>query len=153
MNGLGLGELGALRAEGRSETGDSSLYLNLVVDLACDGSALVIAVVDVEGFAIEDLAEGYASYAADPDAEQWRAVGGLDDILPGHLESDRGRLVEVVEAYPEACLRDADTLDGGMPAGVVTRSVLWVLGDSSNTEANGWTVRSLGVGEDVLGAP
>ena len=36
-------------------------------------------------------------------------------------------------AYPEACLRDADTGDNGLPAGVVTTAVMLILGDSLNT--------------------
>jgi hypothetical protein len=80
-------------------------------------------------------------------------VGGIDELLPGHLDTEAGSLTGVLESYPHACLRDVDTLDGGMPPGVVTQSVLWVLGDSSNTSANSWYIQALAVGDVRFEAP
>ena len=155
FDGLALSDLGRLNAVGRSDAGVGLLYLNVLLDLNCDGTDVRILVVDNFGEPEEDTgAESeWRAYKANPQARQWRAVGGLDELLPSHLEDQRGKLDGVIEAYPSACLRDADTGDGGMPTGVETRSVLWILGDSSNAIVQEWSIRKLSVGEVVFEAP
>jgi hypothetical protein len=80
------------------------------------------------------VAPGRLRYAFDARQPVWRAVGGLDALLPGHLESAAGRLADVVAACPSACLRDADTRDAGLPAGELTEAGMIILGDSRNQE-------------------
>ena len=151
FDGLPLAELAVLRVQARPVLGDPELYLNVLVDLGCDGEALKIVVVAPDSWGESGVdADGYLSLAGDPAAGQWRAVGGLDDILPSHLDAPSGTLTDVLDSYPDACLRDADTLDGGMPVDTVTRSVLWLLGDSANTDEAGWYIRSLSVGDVVF---
>ena len=112
----------------RVDPGTAAPYANLVVDLGCDGAERVLVV--ASGAPVG--ADGAVAYAAG-DAV-WRAVGGLDALLPGHLESAAGRLADVVAACPSACLRDADTRDAGLPAGELTEAGMIILGDSRNQE-------------------
>ena len=152
FDGLPLAELDGLGIQARPHEGERELYLNVLVDLACDGQQLRILVVDSWGETGVDSG-GYLDLSADPGAPVWKAVGGIDELLPGHLEADRATLTPLAQAYPDACLRDADTLDGGMPADVETRAILWILGDSSNTSANAWYVREVSIGDLALRAP
>jgi len=146
LDGRALSAFEGISFEARSDQGTQHAYLNVQVDLTCGGEATRILVVDAQTFGDpEDLGEGWRSYAAAADEAQWKVVGGLDDLLPGHLESTGAALGPVLEAYPQACLRDADTGDGGMPAGEVTSAVMLVLGDSGTTSANTWTVRRVTV--------
>ena len=85
-------------------------------------------------------------HAFEATASVWRAVGGLGALLPSHLDAATGTLSSVVSAYPDACLRDADSGDGGLPAGVVNRSVLLIVGDSLNNEEAEHRVSALEVG-------
>jgi len=113
----------------RVRDGGGQPYANVVVDLGCDGADLALVV--ASGAPVGP--DGAVTYAAD--ASQWRAVGGLPGLLPGHLEPAAGTLTDVAVAYPAACLRDADTADAGLPAGDVTPAVMLILGDSRNTAA------------------
>lgn len=152
FDGLALSELGTVHMSARHASGAQEIYLNLLLDLACDGEDVRILVVTDLGDAPPDD-QGYSEVSITSEAPIWRAVGGIDDILPGHLDPEPGSLTPVLSAYPAACLRDVDTQDGGMPANQVTRSVLWVLGDSSSNSANSWYIRALEVAGVRFEAP
>ena len=128
-----LGDLTGLALEGTPVSGTWEPYFNVIVDLDCTGETFRLVVADAPLATTTATAAGGTRYAFAASSPQWKAVGGLDDLLPSHLESTGGTLTSVVEAYPLACLRDASTGDGGLPAGVVTSAVLIILGDSANT--------------------
>lgn len=147
-DGEPLAELSGLAMETRQDAGSSTPYFNLVVDLDCSATSYTVVVADATLVsAPEDLGDGSLRYAYDAAAPQWKAVGGLGDLLPEHLASTGGTLSSVVEAWPEACLRDADTGDNGLPADTVTSAVLIILGDSVNHSAYEHHVSALEVGD------
>ena len=145
-----LSDFSELDFDARTDDGTLELYLNLVLDLQCDGKDLRLLVVDEACFGEYAVgSDGSISVYLNAFGRNWKAVGGLDDLLPGHLEPDCGRLTDVSAAYPKACFRDADTGDGGMPAGVVTRAVMFLLGDSGNTTASTWYLTEVELDGDV----
>jgi hypothetical protein len=144
-DGRPLADLDHLALETTLVTGTRSTYFNVIVDLDCDGARLSLVVADPTGLASTSGAAG-DRYELDADEAVWRAVGGLDDLLPGHTDPDAGTLTSVADAYPDACLRDAATGDNGMPAGVVTPAVLVILGDSVNDTENEQLVGAIEVG-------
>ncbi len=148
QGGTWLNALEGITVDAKLASGEAHFYLNVLVDLACDGVDVRILVVDETTFGDPVAGEGdWDRYTASADQPQWKAVGGLDDLLPTHTGGDGRPLGPVVEAYPGACLADADTGDGGMPKGVVTSSVMVILGDSANTEANRWGVNRVGLND------
>jgi hypothetical protein len=147
-DGLLLADLTGAAYETAAVTGDSAPYLNLVVDLDCTGADLRVVVADATLATATPTAGGALRYAFLAEAPQWKAVGGLDELLPSHLASTGGALTDVVAAWPAACLRDAATGDNGLPAGVVTPSVLIILGDSVNELELEHTVSAVEVGLD-----
>lgn len=132
-DGALLASLDELVYESAPVTGSWTPYWNVVVDLDGTGCDLKIVVADASGATATDLGDGVTRYSFDADAEIWRAVGGLDDILPSHLDSAAGVLSDVVAAHPYAVLRDAETGDNGMPAGEETTALMLIVGDSLNT--------------------
>lgn len=147
-SGVGLGDLSGLAVETQLVGGSTTPYFNLVLDLDGTGSTLNVIVTDTSMVdSPEDLGDGVTRYAFAADAPQWKAVGGLDDLLPEHLSSEGGTLTSVLAAYPDACLRDADTGDNGLPAGVVTSAVMIILGDSLNHSQHEHRVSALDVGD------
>lgn len=132
-DGRPLGDLTGLAVETDLVTGTRGVYFNVIADLSCDGTRLALIVADTSDLTATTADDGSSRYDLRAEEEVWRAVGGLDDLLPAHTSADAGTLSSVVDAYPDACLRDAATGDNGMPAGVVTSSVLLILGDSTNT--------------------
>lgn len=147
-DGLGLGDLSSLAFETVEVTGGSTPYFNVVVDLACDCETLVVIVADATQVASPtETEDGALRYEFLAESTQWKAVGGLDDLLPTHLSAGAGgTLTDVVAAYPDACLRDADTGDNGLPADVVTTAVMLILGDSLNTSELEHRVSAVEVG-------
>ena len=146
-DGLWLGALSGLAVETTSTEGGSTPYFNLVLDLDGAGCNYKVIVADTTLATASAVGDGMRySYAAG--SAQWKAVGGLDDILPGHLESTGGALSDVLAAYPGAVLADADTGDNGLPAGVETTSLMLILGDSLNHSALGHTVSAVEVSGD-----
>ncbi len=146
-----LSTLSTITFDAKRATGKQMLYVNLVVDLACDGVSRKILVVDPSDLgAPEPVADGYARYTVAASGAQWRVVGGITEVLPPHVGADPARNLDTfLETYPEACLANAATGDNGMPAGVVTSGILLVVGDSNTTTAEGWFVRRVTVGDDV----
>lgn len=144
-DGLALGELDGLSVETSLVTGSTTPYYNLVLDLGCDGASYKVIVADATVATAEDLGGGVTRYSYAADSAQWRAVAGLDDLLPEHLASEAGALSDVAAAYPCACLRDADTGDNGLPADTVTSAVMIILGDSLNHSEHEHLVSALEV--------
>lgn len=129
LDGTPLASVRGLGWESMAVEGAGVPYANLIVDLGCDGQRLALVVASGAGTAV---APGRTGYAFDARQPVWRAVGGLDALLPGHLDPAAGRLADVVAAYPDACLADAMTGDAGLPAGEVTPAAMVILGDSLN---------------------
>lgn len=146
FDGLALGELSLLAMETSSAVGGTTPYFNVVVDLACGCDDLVLMVADTTLASAADLGGGVTRYTYLAGDAQWKAVGGLDDILPAHLESTGGALTDVLAAYPMACLRDADTGDYGMPADTVTTAIMAIVGDSVNVSELEHRVSAIEVG-------
>lgn len=154
FDGMALGDLSGLVVETTLVTGGWTPYFNLILDLDCACETYKVIVADASLVASPSSTDDGASryeYAAD--AAQWKAVGGLDDLLPAHLASEGGTLTSVAAAYPDACLRDADTGDNGLPAGEVTSAVLIILGDSLNDDESEHRVSALEVGEERYASP
>lgn len=135
FDGLALLDLHSLAVESTAVSGGSSLYFNVIVDLSCGSGDLSLIVADATVGTITDLGGGLSRGEYSADEAQWKAVGGLDELLPEHLDSTGGRLSSVVASYPLACLRDADTGDAGMPKDTVTTAIMLILGDSLNHSA------------------
>lgn len=134
-DGMPLFLLGGAAFEARALVEGSTPYFNLVVDLDCGTDTLSLIVADSTVVpAPEEVSPEVWRYEFLAEEAQWKAVGGLGDILPGHLEGEGGRLTEVLDAWPHACLADADTGDAGMPADTVTTAVMLILGDSLNEQ-------------------
>jgi hypothetical protein len=154
LDGTWLTVLESITIDALLAAGTAHVYLNLQLDLACDGTDVRILVVDETtlGDPVE-LASGFSRYTVLASEPQWKAVGALDDLLPGHLDGQGKPLGPVVEAYPFACLVDVNTGLGGMPADAVTSSVLVVLGDSGTTDTLRWGVGRLTVNDTVWSPP
>jgi hypothetical protein len=146
QDGAPLDSLDHLALEMTSVVGSSSPYFNVIVDLDCTGTDIVLVVADTTAITAVDLGDGWSRLEWQATDLAWRAVGGLDDVLPEHLSLDAGALADVVTAYPTACLRDAATGDGGMPQGVTTSAVMLILGDSQNQSEGDVEVSALEVG-------
>ena len=134
-DGTSLGELSLLAMESEAVTGASTPYFNVVVDLDCGCGDLSLIVADSTLATISELGDGTTRMEYLASAPQWKAVGGLGDILPPHLDATGGALSDVLAAYPRACLSDADTGDNGLPRDTVTTAIMVIEGDSVNTSA------------------
>ncbi|MFT5459315.1 MAG: hypothetical protein ACI9K2_005825 [Myxococcota bacterium] len=143
FDGLWVSDLDEITFEMKHLAGPWEPYLNVQVDLHCDGSELKILV--VESPEAIDAGDGWSRRTVTPGHALWRAVGGLGDHLAGHLEPEGATLEAMLDAYPHACLIDADTGDGGMPVDRVTSSVLLIVGDSNNDTESEVLVRAVRV--------
>ncbi len=153
LDGRLLSDFKSVTFDAKSASGSAHIYLNVLVDLACDGTDIRILVVDESSMEPVEKSSGFSRYTAAASGPQWKAIGALDDLLPDHLDVAGRSLGPVSEAYPSACLVDADTGDGGMPAEMVTSAVLLVLGDSGTTSAHRWGVDRVSVDDTVWSHP
>ena len=145
FDGTALNTLSLLAIESRSIV-SSTPYLNVVVDLDCGADDLHLIVAEPSVASSTDLGGGVTRVEFLASAEAWKAVGGLDDLLPSHLDTVGGALSDVVSAYPRACLKDADTGDLGLPADTVTTAIMAIVGDSVNTSELELRVSAIEVG-------
>ncbi len=154
LDGLLLGELETLTVDAQVGSGTAHLYVNVQLDLACDGTDVRVLVVDEQTLG-DPVAtdDGWPRYTLEAAGPHWKAVGGLDDLLPGHLDGTGRPLTAVVDAYPAACLVDFSTHDGGMPKDEVTSAIMLLLGDSSTTDAYRWGVVRVSVNDTVWAPP
>jgi hypothetical protein len=129
LDGLPLASMRGIGWDSVAVEGGSAPYANLIVDLMCDGQRLALVVASGPGVTV---APGRSRFAFDARQPVWRAVGGLDALLPGHLDPAAGRLADVAAAYPAACLAHAVTGDPGLPADAETPAAMVILGDSLN---------------------
>lgn len=134
--------------ESKQVQGTASIYVNVIVDLACDGSDVRIVV--VEDFTETDLGSDWTRSVATSADGSWKAVGGLDPILPSHLDAGGAPLDDLIAAYPSACMVRTATGDGGMPNGIATAPFLLNLGDSRTLGANEVHVQKIEVGSWTL---
>lgn len=146
LDGAPLSALDHVAIEGTTLDGSDTPYVNVIIDLDCTGSELVLVVADTTTITPVDLGDGWWRWEWAATDGVWRAVGGLDALLPEHLSESAGALADVAAAYPAACLRDAATGDGGMPQGVTTTAVMLILGDSLNQSQSEIEVSALEVG-------
>lgn len=138
----------------------SILYLNVIVDLKCDGSKVKILTADPE-FQSTPIAvhvDGFKTYRIEAGDAQFRAVGGISHTESCDLNNDDdcndlgespapiivhpnnpgtgplASLNNILAVYPNACFVKKATGDGGMPKSPIeTSSFLFVIGSSSTT--------------------
>lgn len=149
FDGLALADFSGAAYETTSVTDGSTPYLNVVVDLDCTGTTYKVLVADTSEVASPTSVGDATRYEYAASGNQWKAVGGLDDLLPSHLAAGAGgTLSSVVAAYPDACLRDAETGDNGLPACEETTAIMLILGDSVNHSALEHRVSAIEVGSE-----
>lgn len=145
LNDFKLSEFQSLQYSSKSQASyaiASILYLNVIIDLECDGSKIKILTADPEfqSTPISIDEQGFQTYRISSSDAQFRAVGGLYDQNGNEIASPNnpgtGQLASmnsIVAAYPNACLVKTMTGDGGMPKNVETSSLLFVVGSSGTT--------------------
>jgi hypothetical protein len=125
-------------------------YINLIVEYDPVGNPGVYKVfvitaalvpTSANAFTITALGNGRYNYkyTASNNTIQvvWPGAAGFPPVVPvvnnGPSWFDQAfRMSDILAAYPNARLRDASSLDGGMPNATVTPSVLFIIGDSNN---------------------
>ncbi|MHB8107732.1 MAG: hypothetical protein ACYDH4_09960 [Candidatus Cryosericum sp.] len=102
---------------------------------------LALVPTSVDAFTVTNLGGGRFIYHYDVVVNTiqvvWPGAVGLPPVVPvvnnGPAWFDQAfRMSDILAAYPNARLRDASSLDGGLPNATVTPSYLFVLGDSNN---------------------
>jgi len=113
-------------------------------------------------------ADGYSNWSADPDSAIWEIVGAPTGGLPN---VGGGKLSDFAAAFPNACIVDGISGDGGLArdvstdagcdtgaslpstapgrCGKATSGILLVLGGSTTLTATTWSFRSLRVNDTV----
>src|SRR5690606_473067 len=107
---LKLSDLQKVSFEVKVVSGSQVPYLNVILDLNCDGSVYKILVVSKNEFEpAADAGNGYSLYSITPSESKWRAVGGIDvsphaPNIPTHVSSgvQAESLAGVKLKYPNA---------------------------------------------------
>ncbi len=124
-------------------------YFNLVTDIKGDGSSFRIVNISASLPPATDNDFAITQIGADRWRYEWSAASNYVQIVGGPPAGppvppvpvvNNGPLwsqqafawPDIVAAYPDGFFSDVDSLDRGMPAGVVTRAFLVALGGSSN---------------------
>jgi hypothetical protein len=137
-DGTPLADLNRITLDYRTVSGDQSPYVNLNIDLDCDGFSL-------------EQGDRIAALMAPAFSTHWRTLSAGPNtsigLYPGNTSST---LATLLKDAPNACLADAATGDRGMPAGdEVTEAIVFVAGDSITTTAQ--TIRIDELWVDVRG--
>jgi hypothetical protein len=177
---LPLSSLTSISYEAKSIAGSGGIYLNLIVDLDCvaneDFSTASFTIANarsnrkillVDLWTVTALDDGYSSYSVAATDSRWLAVGGSGG-LPG---TDPGQpLSTFVASYPNACILNGISADGGVGravgtgcqtgAGLATSApgycgksasgVLFVLGGSTSLSLSEWAIRKITVNSTAL---
>lgn len=166
-DGVRLASLGTIVIDAQKATGPLPLELLLQVDLACDRARVVAITVGDDWLPPADLGGGRLRYTARADAAMWssgegdlaepEAPVGTPPVLwdvdePTGSPRTLGRLLDL---WPEACLRNADSGLGDLPRSPVVSSAI-VLSTGSSVTWNlraQWRVWRWAVGADVHAPP
>jgi hypothetical protein len=163
FNNMNLAELESIQYTERSYSDQaiaSILYINIQVDLYCDGSEVKILTADPE-FTSQPIAvdaEGFETYRVEDSDNQFRAVGGLNSqdgntVIASPNNPGTGRLAsldEISAEYPDACIVKTATGDGGMPKSPTeTSGFLFVVGSSSTNYNTGAEIKEIKFNDEV----
>lgn len=147
-------------------------FINLIVDFDPNGSGdirVLVISTDQLNPSINDSVGTYVNDGSNVLTYSWSSnqnaliVLAPPNPVPGGVAPDvtvgaswlenSYRWSDLVAANPDAVLVDAFSADGGLPAGVVTPSILLVSGDSGNVNRSGKRISSFSVnGQEFLGA-
>lgn len=162
FNGSPLADLNSLQYTERPYSDQaiaSILYINIIIDLECDGNQIKILTADPElnspPIAVD--ADGFSTYRIEEDDKQFRAVGGLDDPNGNEIASPTNPGVgqfasfnDITAAYPNACIVKTATGDGGMPKSPIeTSGILLVVGSSSTNYNTGAEIKEIKFNDEV----
>jgi hypothetical protein len=129
-------------------------YINLVVEadpVAMPGVYHIFVITaalvptSINSFTVTSLGGGRFNYryvaATNTIQVVWPGAVGFPPVVPvvnnGPAWFDQAfRMSDILAAYPNARLRDASSLDGGLPKATVTPSLIFVIGDSNNLIMN-----------------
>lgn len=162
FNDVKLTELNSIQYTERSYSDQpiaSILYLNIIIDLECDGNTVKILTADPEfqSTPVAVDAEGFETYRIEESDKQFRAVGGLYDQNGNEIASPNnpgtGQLAsfnDITAAYPNACIKKTATGDGGMPKSPTeTSGILFVVGSSSTNYNTGAEIKEIKFNDEV----
>lgn len=171
-----LSQLNSISFEAKSNSSSGSMYLNLLVDLDCvlnESTTATIAdiranrkILIADTFIETPKDDGYVEYSITKNTPNWLAVGGAGG-LPA--SGPGATLTTFIANYPNACIVNANTADGGLGrevgagcqtaaplattapgyCGKSTHGILFILGDSVNLNFHQWMVRKISINNFV----
>lgn len=165
ISGLGDITIDAEYIVGRlTQPGALGPEVGLIVDLDCEGGPWVyVSAIFANLPAPVAVNDDVDRYTASPSAAIWTATLGLyapDDpetpILPDPDVPDGalpGPLSVITEHWPEACLRNRDMNDPGLPRDVDTSGLLITLGKPTTQTKAEWRLHRVTVGADTHSPP
>lgn len=166
-DGARLADLGAIVVDAQKATGALPLELYLQVDLGCDRDRLVLLTVGDDWPPPTDLGGSKLRYTARADAAMWSSGAGdlpEPDAPVGtppvlwDVDDSAGSprtLGRLLDLWPDACLRNADSGFGELPRSPAVASALLLTTGSAvtwNLRAQ-WRVWRWAVGADVHAPP
>jgi hypothetical protein len=139
--------------------------LGLILDLDCDGATLHYGIMSW-GVLTDTVnqGDGIERYEVAADDRVWAVNGELPDpadssliIAPdpqlNPLSRPLATLAEIAEAYPDACVRNIDSLDAAMPVNTETSGILLTLGNSTTILRIIWQVHRFVINDVVYDKP
>lgn len=139
--------------------------LGLILDLECDGADLYYALTPFSALgAGTELTAAIRRYTVLPEDRVWAVNNELPDPAGGGLiiapdpelnptARPLATLDEIAAAYPDACVRNADSGDAGMPLAAPTSAILLTLGRATTVLRVIWRVHRFVVNDTVYEAP
>lgn len=131
--------------------------IGMIVDLACDGDDYAYVSVVWQNYPTpDDLGGGVQRYTVFANQARFTATGGLpspeagqpnilpDPDIPNGV--DPGSIADLLGAYPDACVRNRDMNEPGLPAGIDTSGFLLTLGRPNNLQKVEWRVTRVAFG-------
>lgn len=159
-SGRKLSEIGNISFDAKLIVPAHNVELLLVTDLYCDGSDIRVLIADADALSSFDFdlaGDGYIRYRAGLNDQKWKALDNpiMDpenpaiELIPDASGLDAADLTALIDAYPNACIRNSVTKESEMPRELPVSGVLFSLGHNMHIDYAGAFIRRIEIGTDV----
>lgn len=159
-SGRKLSEIGSFSFDAKVLTNTHKVELLLVTDLNCDGTDIRTLIADAEALesdGVQDVGDGYWRYHAGVSDPKWKALDNsithpldpLVELVPQASSSATADLMDLIAAYPNACIRNTVTSESEMPRALPVSGILLSLGHDWHMDYAGAFIRRIEIGTDV----
>lgn len=159
-SGHKLSEIGSISFDAKILEPSHKVEVLLVADLHCDGSDIRVLIADadaLESSDVDDVGDGYFRYRAGINDPKWKALDDsimdpenlTTELVPWDGGLETADLTALIDAYPNACIRNSVTNESEMPRALPVSGILFSLGHRFHTYYAGAFIRRIEIGADV----